>query len=69
VVNVARHLGIDAESALRETCDRFSGRFGHMEEEAAASSRPLGDLQPHEWEILWQRAKQAESAARRGPDE
>lgn len=31
VVNFARHLGIDAEAALRHTADRFSRRFQHVE--------------------------------------
>ncbi len=69
VVNVARHLGIDAETALRGTCVRFTGRFESMERAAAEASRPLGELQPHEWEILWQRAKREESAASSGLDE
>ncbi|MBF4509264.1 MAG: nucleoside triphosphate pyrophosphohydrolase [Aeromicrobium sp.] len=66
IVNVARHLGIDSEAALRETCARFTRRFEHMETAAASAERPLGDLQPHEWEILWERAKDDESAAAGG---
>lgn len=66
IVNVARHLGIDAESALRTTCARFTRRFEHMEASAAAVPRVLGELEPHEWETLWQHAKVHESAARRG---
>ncbi|MFO7179536.1 MAG: nucleoside triphosphate pyrophosphohydrolase [Pseudomonadota bacterium] len=31
LVNFARHHGIDAESALRGTCDRFGRRFAHVE--------------------------------------
>jgi tetrapyrrole methylase family protein/MazG family protein/ATP diphosphatase len=31
LVNLARHSGVDAEAALRGTCDRFSGRFAHVE--------------------------------------
>ncbi len=31
LVNFARHHGIDAETALRGTCDRFSRRFAHVE--------------------------------------
>lgn len=57
VVNVARKMGIDAESALRRTCVKFSGRFESMEEAAAASGTPLEDLSPMEWEALWDSAK------------
>jgi tetrapyrrole methylase family protein/MazG family protein/ATP diphosphatase len=31
LVNLARHQGIDAEGALKSTCDRFSRRFSHVE--------------------------------------
>ena len=63
VVNVARHMGIDAESALRGTCAKFMRRFEGMEAAVADSGRPLEELQAHEWEILWGHAKEAESAA------
>ncbi len=45
VVNVARKMGVDAEAALRRTCEKFSGRFEDMETAAAAAGRPLEDLQ------------------------
>jgi tetrapyrrole methylase family protein/MazG family protein/ATP diphosphatase len=32
LVNLARHLGIDAEAALRGTIDKFGERFAHVEE-------------------------------------
>jgi tetrapyrrole methylase family protein/MazG family protein/ATP diphosphatase len=31
LANWARHSGIDAESALRATCDKFRARFAHVE--------------------------------------
>lgn len=31
LVNLARHEGVDAETALRGTADRFARRFGHVE--------------------------------------
>lgn len=60
VVNVARKLGVDAESALRVTCDRFSKRFLHMEEAARASGSELADMGIGEMEALWASAKAAE---------
>jgi len=60
VVNVARHMGIDSETALRRTCDKFSRRFAVMEREAAAGGRDLGELTPGEWDELWSRAKHEE---------
>jgi MazG family protein len=54
VVNLGRHLGVDAEMALRSCNLRFRQRFRAME---AGSARPLEDLPPAELEELWRRAK------------
>jgi tetrapyrrole methylase family protein/MazG family protein/ATP diphosphatase len=32
LVNLARHAGVDAETALRGSCDRFAARFAHVEQ-------------------------------------
>jgi len=55
VVNLGRHLGVDAEMALRGCNKRFRERFREME---LASERPLEELSPPELEALWVRAKQ-----------
>ncbi len=54
VVNLARHLGVDAEMALRGCNLRFRQRFRQMEESA---SRPLEELSAEELEALWVQAK------------
>jgi len=54
VVNLGRHLGVDAEMALRGCNQRFRERFRAMEE---ASERPLEELAPEELEALWAEAK------------
>jgi MazG family protein len=54
VVNLGRHLGVDAEMALRNCNLRFRRRFNEMER---AAPRPLEDLSPPELEALWERAK------------
>ena len=54
VVNLGRHLGVDAEMALRGCNRRFRQRFHEME---LASSRPLEELAPDELEALWAQAK------------
>jgi XTP/dITP diphosphohydrolase/ATP diphosphatase len=66
VVNLGRHLGLDAEMALRGCNLRFRRRFREME---LASTRPLEELAPDELEALWAQAKRklaAESAHQRG---
>jgi MazG family protein len=54
VVNLGRHLSVDAEMALRGCNLRFRQRFHEMEQ---ASSRPLEELSPPELESLWASAK------------
>jgi NTP pyrophosphatase (non-canonical NTP hydrolase) len=54
VVNLGRHLGVDAEMALRGCNRRFRDRFREME---LAADRPLEELSGPELEELWVRAK------------
>ena len=53
-VNLGRHLGVDAEMALRGCNLRFRQRFREMEQ---ASPRPLEELAAAELEELWAGAK------------
>ncbi|MGD0891402.1 MAG: nucleoside triphosphate pyrophosphohydrolase [Terracidiphilus sp.] len=55
VVNLGRHLGVDAEMALRGCNRRFRDRFRQME---VLSEKPLEDLSAPELEALWVCAKQ-----------
>jgi tetrapyrrole methylase family protein/MazG family protein/ATP diphosphatase len=61
VVNLARHLGVDPEAALRASNARFSRRFRHVEEQARASGRSLTDLDLAALDALWNEAKKATS--------
>jgi XTP/dITP diphosphohydrolase/ATP diphosphatase len=54
VVNLGRHLGVDAEMALRQCNLRFRQRFQAIEQ---AAPRPLEELSPEELEELWAQAK------------
>ncbi|MGQ9600066.1 MAG: nucleoside triphosphate pyrophosphohydrolase [Anaerolineae bacterium] len=57
LVNLARWLNVDAESALRRACDRFTQRFAEMEREACSQDSDFAALSPAEQEALWQKAK------------
>jgi tetrapyrrole methylase family protein/MazG family protein len=57
IVNLARALGIDAETAVREANEKFYRRFSFMEARAAADGKTLSDLSLDELEELWQLAK------------
>ncbi|XWK53752.1 nucleoside triphosphate pyrophosphohydrolase [Tunturiibacter gelidiferens] len=56
VVNLARHLRVDPESALRATNAKFRRRFAAMES-AAGNSAALAASTPDQLEILWNQAK------------
>lgn len=57
IVNLARALGIDAETAMREANEKFYRRFSFMEERAATEGKTLSDLSLDELEELWKLAK------------
>lgn len=60
-VNLGRHLGVEAEMALRTSNLKFRRRFEWMERNAA---KPLEELKPAELEALWARAKSALESGR-----
>lgn len=57
VVNLARWLKVDPESALRGTNQRFKKRFSHIEDTARERGVSLGDLGFEEMDRLWEDAK------------
>jgi MazG family protein len=63
LVNVARYLSLDPESALRKTNRKFKRRFQWMEERLRASGRTPQQASMDELETLWQQAKQREKLA------
>jgi ATP diphosphatase len=58
VVNLARHLKVDPELALRRSNVKFRRRFAAME---LATDRPLSERSAAELEALWTQAKQQEA--------
>ena len=57
MVNLARHLGVDAEAALRKANSRFEGRFRLMEAAAAEEGSRLQEEDLEQLERRWQTAK------------
>jgi MazG family protein len=65
LVNYSRHIGVDAELALKKTADRFTGRFSHVEDrvrqchggwpDKGAPRLPLEELDQY-----WEEAKACE---------
>ena len=57
VVNLARKCGIDAESALQKSTDKFRRRFHRLEDELRREGKPLGDAGLAELDAIWNKIK------------
>ena len=59
-VNLARHVGVDPEAALRAANAKFTARFHRIEAALAESGQSARDVGLPELDRLWEEAKQAE---------
>jgi MazG family protein len=64
LVNIARYLSLDPESALKKTNRKFKRRFQWMEDQLRISGRTPQQASMDELESLWQQAKQQEKKSR-----
>jgi len=60
LVNIARYLELDPESALRKTNRKFRRRFEYLEDKLREQGRKPSDASLEEMEVLWQESKQQE---------
>lgn len=60
LVNLARHVKVKPDMALRSTNAKFERRFNYIESCLALQDRTLQDASLDEMEALWQQAKQLE---------
>ena len=60
MANLARHLGIDPEAALRDANAKFTRRFSHIERALRAEGRSPQESTLEEMDRLWDEAKEAE---------
>jgi nucleoside triphosphate diphosphatase len=67
LVNLARHVDADPESALRGTNAKFERRFAYIERTLAAKGRTLEQASLTEMDALWNEAKEKEKPASRTP--
>jgi MazG family protein len=63
LVNIARYLSLDPESALKKTNRKFKQRFQWVEEQLRASGRRPQQASLEELESLWQQSKRREKIA------
>ncbi len=64
IANLARKLGVDAESALRQANRKFTRRFKAMETQLLDAGLPLAEATLDQMEAGWQAAKRAERRSR-----
>jgi len=57
LVNLARHLKLDAESSAHRAIDGFIERFSRIEEKAKERGRDLSELSLKEMDELWEEVK------------
>jgi MazG family protein len=62
VVNLARHLEVDAEEALRAGNRKFTSRFSHIEQTLQRAGQSIEQQDLSSLESLWQAAKRQEKA-------
>ncbi|WNV05801.1 nucleoside triphosphate pyrophosphohydrolase [Candidatus Methylospira mobilis] len=59
VVNLARHLHVDAETALRAGSHKFSRRYQAMERLLQEKGKQMADCSFEEMDLCWEQAKRA----------
>ncbi|ABL99241.1 nucleoside triphosphate pyrophosphohydrolase [Shewanella amazonensis] len=64
VVNMARHLGVEPEQALRRANQKFERRFRGVEELATLGGRQLTDYSLAELDGFWDQVKEQEKSPR-----
>ena len=69
MANLARHLGVEPETALQGTNAAFMRRFQAMEERALASGRNFREMDLAEQDALWEEVKVAEGQGKKDPGE
>ncbi len=64
MANLARHLKVDPEAALRAASQKFTRRFARIEDWLAETGKTPADSDLEEMDNLWNRAKAEEKAAK-----
>lgn len=60
LINYARFAGVDPESALEKTNQKFLRRFAYIEEKAQSKGKSLQEMTLEEMDQLWNEAKKTE---------
>lgn len=65
IANLARHLGLEPESALRQANDKFTDRFDRLEAHFDRDGRSIGDATAAQMNDAWESVKVDESKRRK----
>lgn len=57
MINYARFIGVDPESALERTNKKFIGRFNYLEQEVKTNKMDLMNMSLEEMDLIWDRSK------------
>jgi len=60
LVNIARYLGVDPESSLKQTNRKFRRRFQYVESKLKERGHKIEEASLQDMELLWQQAKESE---------
>jgi len=60
IINASRLYGINPDTALEKTCEKFRRRFTYLEEHTIRAGRDLSSLSLSEMDALWNEAKTLE---------
>ena len=63
VVNLTRHLQVDAETALRQASAKFERRFRGIEQRLRERAVPIENCTLEQLDVLWAEIKQLEKSA------
>lgn len=63
ITNIARHLHVEPEAALKLTNRKFRQRFSHIEERLQARNQSFSSVTLEELESMWQEAKTSRQEA------
>ena len=67
ITNIARHLKVEPEAALKLTNRKFRRRFAYIEERLRKAGQAFGDVTLEQLEALWQEAKRVRQVAMPAP--
>lgn len=63
MVNLGRHLGLDAEDSLRKANSKFTRRFNYIEDKLEAKNSSVDDASLEQMDLIWNEIREADKSA------